>query len=284
MTLDLDLALLRSFVAAVELRGVTAAARQVGRTQSAVSQQLQRLEAAVGCTLFRREGRRLALTPDGELLLHYARALLQLNDEAQARLRASELLGRVRFGMPDLYAAYLLPEVLQNFARAHPRVEIELHCAMSARLLEAFDRGELDLALVTGRLAARRGQLVRREPLVWVAAEGARPEEQETLPLAMLPVGALYRETAVAALGRVRRPWRVVCVSESIAGLQAAVFAGLAVSVVARCAVVPGMRVLPPSRRLPELPSVDLELHLHPAPDQPAVQRLAEHVQAALAT
>lgn len=284
MPLDLDLTLLRSFIAVVEQQSITAAARYVGRTQSAVSQQLQRLEDVVGRPLLSRCGRSIVLTPDGELLLQYARAMLQLNDEAHSRLAASEIKGHVRFGMPDLYAAYLLPDVLASFARAYPRVEIELHCAMSARLLEQLELGALDLALVTGRPNARRGEIVRREPLVWVASDRARPEEQETLPLAMLPVGALYRETALAALAQTRRAWRVVCVSESIAGIQAAVFAGLAASIVARCAVVAGMRILTPNGRLPELPGVDLELHYRTDLDQPATRRLIEHVKAGIAT
>ncbi|MCB1882882.1 MAG: LysR family transcriptional regulator [Geminicoccaceae bacterium] len=283
---ELDLSLLRTFVAVRERGSVTAAARHVGRTQSAVSQQLQRLEASVGRRLLFREGRRPTLTPEGELLLRYARDMLALSDEARRRLRGGGVSGRVRFGVPDLYAAYLLPEVLASFARAYPRVEIDLRCAMSSRLLAALEAREIDLALVTGRGAAGRGGAgdgerdVRREPLVWVAAEGARPEEHDVLPLAMLPPGAHYRDLALAALDGIGRPWRIVCVSESIAGLQTAVFAGLAVSVVARCAVSPGMRVLAANaKRLPALPAIFLKLHYRPSPDQPALQRLADHVR-----
>ena len=281
MTSDLDLALLRTFVAVLDRGSVTAAARHVGRTQSAVSQQLQRLEASVGRSLLVREGRRSSLTPEGELLLRYARDMLRLSDEARRRLQGGVVSGRVRFGVPDLYAAYLLPEALASFARAYPRVEIDLHCAMSTRLLASLEAGEIDLALVTGRGGALDdGREVRREPLVWVAGEGARPEEQDVLPLAMLPPRAHYRDLALAALDRVGRSWRIVCVSESIAGLQAAVFAGLAVSVVARCAVSPGMRVIPSNaKRLPALPDVFLKLHYSAAPDHSALQRLIDHVR-----
>jgi DNA-binding transcriptional LysR family regulator len=274
---DLDVLLLKSFVAVVDTKSLTVAGRRIGRTQSAVSQQIQRLEHAVGKQLIRRDRRRLVLTQSGELLLQYARAILRLNDEARARLSAPELEGRVRFGTPDLYAAYLLPSVLANFARTYPRIDIELRCALSVSLHAALARGELDLALVTGRPSDTGGQFVRREPLVWVAAPDAHPEDNEEVPLAMLPPGALYRDLALEALGDNRR-WRIVCVSESIAGLQAAVFAGLAVSVVARSAVVSGMRVLSPAENMPPLPKVDLMLHRGMGSNLPAASRLADYV------
>jgi DNA-binding transcriptional LysR family regulator len=274
---DLDLLLLKSFVAVVDTRSVTAAGKRIGRTQSAVTQQLQKLEHAVGKELFGRDRRRLVLTQDGELLLQYARAILRLNDEARARLATPEIKGRVRFGTPDLYAAYLLPSVLASFARAYPRVDIELRCALSVSLHAALAQDELDLALVTGRPSDQGGQFVRREQLVWVAAPDARPEEEEIVPLAMLPPGALYRNLALEALDGARK-WRIVCTSESIAGLQAAVFAGLAVSVVSRCAVVPGMRILSASEAMPELPTINLMLHRGANSNLPAVARLADYV------
>ena len=137
MALDLDLLLLKTFIAVVDSKSLTAAAKRVGRTQSAVSQQLQRLEYAVGKELIRRDRRRFILTQAGELLLQYARAILRLNDEARARLSTPEIEGQVRFGTPDLYAAYLLPSVLANFARGYPRVHIDLRCTLSISLHEA---------------------------------------------------------------------------------------------------------------------------------------------------
>jgi DNA-binding transcriptional LysR family regulator len=274
---DLDLLLLKSFVAVVDTRSLTAAAKRIGRTQSAVSQQIQKLEYAIGKELFGRDRRRLVLTQNGELLLQYARAILRLNDEAKARLSTPEIKGQVRFGTPDLYAAYLLPSVLANFARAYPRVDIELRCALSVSLHAALAQDELDLALVTGRPSDKGGQFVRREQLVWVAAPDARPEHEEIVPLAMLPPGALYRNLALEALDGTRK-WRIVCASESIAGLQAAVFAGLAVSVVARCAVVPGMRILSAAENMPPLPTINLMLHHSANGNLPAVARLADYV------
>jgi DNA-binding transcriptional LysR family regulator len=277
MVPDLDLLLLKSFVAVVDTRSLTAAAKRIGRTQSAVSQQIQKLEYAIGKELFGRDRRRLVLTQNGELLLQYARAILRLNDEAKARLSTPEIKGQVRFGTPDLYAAYLLPSVLANFARAYPRVDIELRCALSVSLHAALAQDELDLALVTGRPSDKGGQFVRREQLVWVAAPDARPEHEEIVPLAMLPPGALYRNLALEALDGTRK-WRIVCASESIAGLQAAVFAGLAVSVVARCAVVPGMRILSAAENMPPLPTINLMLHHSANGNLPAVARLADYV------
>lgn len=261
----------------IDTQSLTVAGKRIGRTQSAVSQQIQRLEHAVGKQLIRRDRRRLVLTQNGELLLQYARTMLRLNDEARARLSTPDIEGQVRFGTPDLYAAYLLPSVLASFARAYPRIDIELRCALSLSLHAAWARDELDLALVTGRPSDTGGQFVRREPLVWVAAPNAHPEDEQEVPLAMLPPGALYRDLALEALSGTRR-WRIVCVSESIAGLQAAVFAGLAVSVVARSAVVPGMRMLSPAENMPLLPKVNLMLHRGTGSNLPAVSRLADYV------
>lgn len=274
---DLDLLLLKTFVAVIDTQSLTTAGKRIGRTQSAVSQQIQRLEHAVGKRLIRRDRRRLVLTQSGELLLQYARAMLRLNDEARARLSTPEIEGQVRFGTPDLYAAYLLPSVLASFARAYPRIDIELRCALSISLHAALAQGELDLALVTGRPSDTGGQFVRREPLVWVAARDAPLEDEAEVPLAMLPPGALYRDLALEALSGTRR-WRIVCVSESIAGLQAAVFAGLAVSVVARSAVVSGMRMLSPAENMPPLPKVNLMLYRGTGSNLPAVSRLADYV------
>src|SRR5918993_1581798 len=205
MLRDLDLLLLRTFVAVIDTKSLTIAGRRVGRTQSAVSQQMQRLEHAVGRQIIKRDRRRLVLTQDGELLLRYARALLRLNDEARARLSTPEIQGQVRFGTPDLYAAYLLPSVLASFARAYPSIDIELRCALSVALHAALARDELDLALVTGRPTDVGGQFVRREPLVWVAAPDFHPEDEEEVPLAMLPPGALYRDLALEALSGTRK-------------------------------------------------------------------------------
>lgn len=279
----LDIRALRSFLAIVELGSLTAAARRVNRSQSAVSQQLAVLEDRLGRPLFRRERQRLQLTEFGREFVDRARALVGLHDAILEGLDSPVLRGRLRFGTPDLYAAYLLPEVLARFAAAWPRVEIDLHCARSPVLLERLRRGELDLVLATGQFGDRSGRLLRHEPLVWVAARAACFPPDQPLPLALLPEGAVYTHHARVALERAGRAWRFACVSESIAGLQAAVLAGLAVSVMPACAVVAGMRVVGPEDGLPPLPEVRLVLHDRGAPLSPWRARFADFLADALA-
>ncbi len=275
---ELESRLLRSFLAIVESGSLTAAARRIGRTQSAVSQQLRKLEEILGRPLFRRERQRLRLTAEGRALVGYARRILALQEEACAHLIGTGLRGRLRFGTPDLYAAYLLPRVLARFAAAYPAVEIELHCARSAELLAARECGELDLVLVTAQPELAGGSFVRREPLVWVAAPEARFDSKKPLPLALLPPGAVYASQALASLEAQGRTYRIACTSDSIAGLRAAVLAGLAVSVLPACAVTADLRSLGAEEGLPAPDPVTLRLY-HGRSDLAQAERFAAFLQ-----
>jgi DNA-binding transcriptional LysR family regulator len=278
---DLDIVLLRTFVAIVDTGGLTSAGRKVGRTQPAISQQIDRLEEIVGRSLFT-DRRKLDLTRDGDVMLSFARAMLRLNDEARGRFTAPAVTGHVILGTPDLYASFILPEVLANFSRAHPHVEIELRCTRSVHLQAALERGEIDIALTTNRPEFPRGELVRKEPLVWVAGLDASPELRRPLPLAVLPKGSVYRNNALEALAQTNLSWSIRSVCDSIAGLQAAVFAGLAVSVFPRCALDARLRCLSGDDGLPELPGVDLVMQRKSGGLSEAAEQLARFVVSAL--
>ncbi|WJR75892.1 LysR substrate-binding domain-containing protein [Bradyrhizobium sp. NP1] len=275
---DLDIALLRTFVALVDTGSLTAAGRLVGRTQPAITHQIRRLEESLGRRLFEDNRRKLTLTHDGEVLLEFARSMLRLNDEARDRFLATDIAGHVTLGTPDLYASYILPEVLENFSRAHPNVEIELRCTRSVHLHAALERNELDIALMTNQPEFRKGELVRREPLVWVAASGGSPELRKPLPLAVLPQGSVYRQIALEALGSAGLQWSIRSVSDSIAGLQAAVFAGLAVSVFPHCAIGANVRCLNEDDGLPKLPSIELVMHRRSHGISEAAEQLAQYI------
>lgn len=283
MMIDLEIPLLRTLVAIVETGGLTSAGRKVGRTQPAISNQIARLEARVGRKLFVSGRRRLALTRSGEMLLDYARKLLALNDEALARLAAPGIAGRVTLGAPDLYASYILPEALSAFARSHPNVEIQLRCTRSVHLIQALEAGELDLALVTGQSEfGSGGQMIRREPLEWVAGRTGEVEAAGPLPLAMLPQGSIYRRIALEALDAAGRSWSMRSVCDSIAGLRAAVLGGLAVSVFPHCALADDVRRLGAPDGLPPLPSVDLVMFKRRGGVSTAAERLAEFMAKAI--
>lgn len=278
MNQDLDIALLRTFVAIVDTGGLTSAGRKVGRTQPAITHQISRLEDLIGRTLFEDNRRKLSLTHDGEVLLEFARAMLRINDEARSRFSAPEIAGHVTLGTPDLYAPYILPEVLESFSRSHPNVEIELRCTRSVHLHAALERNEIDIALMTNQPDFRRGELVRREPLIWVAAIGSSPELRKPLPLAVLPQGSVYRHHALEALGAAGQQWSIRSVCDSIAGLRAAVFAGLAVSVFPLCALGPNIRRLGEQDGLPPLPAIELVMHRKSQGISDAAEQLAQHI------
>jgi len=278
MLAPLDLRLLQAFIVLVQTGSFSETSRRLGRTQPAVSLQLRRLQEVTGDVLFTRVGRKLVLTDHGEFVLGYARTIMGLQDELRARLAAPKLDGQVILGTPDLYAAYLLPAVLSDFRRAYPNVNVELRCALSSKLMGAVERDEIDLALVTGMPAFKNGELVAQESLVWVAAESSVVYRENPVPLAMLPPGNIFRDFGLAALESIGRTWRLACVSESIGGLQAAVFAGIAVSVVGKSSVLPGMQELGRSESFPTLPKVDLVLYRAARRPNPAAEAMADFI------
>lgn len=277
-TFDLDL--LRSFIAVLDTGGFTAAARTRNTTQSTVSMQMRRLEAQVGTPLLRRLGRSVEPTPEGEQLQGHARHLLALNDQAWGDLTSATLSGRVRLGVPDDYAFYL-PEIIRSFRERHPSVELELTCDLSVTLMRRLEAGQLDLALVTRHPRSPGGEVLRREPLVWVGARNHAPETEPVLPLSLFPQDTcVFRERALGALSEAGRPWRVVYTSMSLTGQQAIVGAGLAVTALIPSVVSPDLRVLEADgdANLPPLPSVEIALHRRPGRPPEAVRRVADMI------
>jgi DNA-binding transcriptional LysR family regulator len=264
MTRPLEIALLRTFVTLVEEGTVTKAGRRLHRTQPAVSQQLRRLEDAAGQRLFEMNLRHLRLTHHGETLLPYARTLLRIHDETQARLSSNEVEGRVTLGCPDLYAAFLLPRILASFRDTHPRVEVTVRCALSRQLAQDMEEGLIDIAIATRMpdVIARNGDatLLKSEALVWLGAEGGDAYCRSPIPLAMLPEGNLYRDHALMTLNANGIAWRIAGISESIAGLQAIALADSALIVLAESVCAEGLIRLDERNGVPRLPTVDLLL------------------------
>lgn len=240
---DLQIDWLKCFVAVVDAGSLSAAAPDVGRSQSAVSMQLLKLERAVGRSLLLRGPRRLELTSDGQALLGHARRLLDVHAEAQAAMQPDTLTGRVRLGVPDDYAGRYLTPVLKRFAARHAAVDIELVCEQSTSLIPRVARGDLDLALVS-RDHARRGTLLFHEPLVWVGSPQFDVWRRDPLPIAVYEDGSLARRHALTTLSLQGRRHRVVYHSSSLAGQIAAVESGLAVAALTQCSAPPHLQVL----------------------------------------
>lgn len=256
---DLDLDLLRAFVAVAETGGFTAAAEQIGRSQSAVSQKILRLEELLGRKVFERTSRSLLLTSDGEQLLVWARRLLDLNDTA-VRALLEPAVGTLRLGVAEDFAPVLLPAMLARFQRHYPGVHLELHTGLSCQLLDAYESGRLDAVIAKKDGTAQRGRVIWREPLVWMAAVGYRLQPGRSVPLVMLPGPCTYRAVMVQALDDARRSWHAACTAHSLTAIRAAVAGGLGVSVLGRSFIGSELQILPSGPDWPSLPQTEIIL------------------------
>jgi len=274
--------LLRTFATIADCGNFTRAAERLGRTQSTISLQMKRLEDMLGHQVLDRNAHRVRITAGGEKLLGYARQILRLNDEVVAQIAEPELEGVVRLGTPEDFATTHLPGVLSAFGRTHPLVALEVTTDLTLNLLERFQAREFDLVLVKReRLGSREGIRVWREPLVWAALDRFMGEHQ-VLPLVVSPAPCVYRKRALSALEVAERQWRIAYTSTSLAGAQAAVRAGLGVTVLPREMVPAGLITLGVEDGLPALDDTEIALLEAPGPLSRPSKLLAEHIIASL--
>ena len=248
-----DPTLLTSFLAVARAKGFTEAGRQLGLQQSTVSQHVRKLEAETGRRLFQRDTHSVALTVDGDAMVDFARGILEANERAQRYFAGTELRGRLRFGASEDFVLSRLPEVLREFRRRHPSVDLELTVGLSGQLYEKLDAGELDLLIAKRRVGDERGAVVWRERLVWAGADPWRPDPDRPLPLILFQPPSITRTAAIEALERAGRSWRIACTSGSLSGLRAAALAGLGIIAQSKNLIVDGLSELPASAGLPEL-------------------------------
>jgi DNA-binding transcriptional LysR family regulator len=253
---------LRAFVTVTDLGSYTKAGQLLGRTQPAITLQIQRLEELVGCDLIRVSGRDVMLTEAGETLLRFARQILRLNDEAAALLQRRQASGILRIGLPTDYAVAFLQLALTNFIQAHPEVQLEIQCDLSARLLPQLDADELDIIIAMHGIQSAAGLAFSwAERPIWVAGEDSTVHTVTPVPLAAHNKGCEYRNRMVQALDSIGRPWRIVYASPGVSGLQAAVRSGLGISAMTRRTLLSGMRVLSEADGFPSMADVRVGLH-----------------------
>jgi DNA-binding transcriptional LysR family regulator len=257
--IELDLSCLRAFLAVTEAGGFTRAGAKLNRTQSAISMQVRRLEEALGVTLIE-DRKKASLTPAGERILDHARRMLALNDELVGRAKGADIAGRVRFGMPDDYVSFFLPKMLRRLSITHPQIELEVRCHMSSELMPAVDRGVIDLALITRASGSDEGVGVRREPLIWAAADEAIAARRP-MPLGLFSPGCRFRDSILERLDAAGIAYRIAYESPSVGSLCAAVGEGLAVTAMARLSLTPSMKVLDERHGLPPLPDFEIALY-----------------------
>jgi len=277
----LDPDLLRAFTYIAEEGSFTRAARRVGRTQSAVSMQVQRLEVLLGQRLLSRgKGGSVQLTPHGQFLLQRARELLALNDEIWTSFRAPTVYGTVRLGTPDDYALRYLPQILKRFAESHPAVQVDVLCLPSSDLVERLRAGELDLALCSEGQEPAGWPAVPlwRGPLTWITSVSHAPHRLDPLPVALAGEQCTWAAAAIRALEGVGRRYRVAYRSATQLGTHAPVLAGLAVTVSTISWLPDGLRPLRLEEGLPALPEFGILLLRNPHERQPVTDALASYI------
>lgn len=265
--------LLRSFLMVAETKSFTLAAARLGVRQSTVSQHIKRLEGDIQRLLFARDTHAVALTPDGDALIDFARGVLEANARMERFVSGSALRGRLRFGASEDFVLSELPDVLAEFAETHSSIDLELTVGISGILYERYDAGELDLIFVKRRTGDPRGQPAWREQLVWLGRAGIRPDPERPLPLVLFPPPSVTRALALDALDRAGRSWRVACTSGSFSGLRAATMAGLGVTAHSARLMPAGLVPLPASRDLPALGMMEFVV-IGPGPQHEAATAL----------
>jgi DNA-binding transcriptional LysR family regulator len=259
---NLDIELLRTFVAVVEQGSFAAAANAVARTQSAVTQQMQRLESQLDKTLFSRVGRGKQLSPDGLKVLDYARRLLALNDEACVALSGTALSGEVRLGAPHDITDTILPNLLAHFSTTFPGLKISIHIGRSPHLLQALRRGEIDMTVAGAEAAELRYLTLRTSPIVWMCAAAFHYDPAQPLPLIVADESSYFRRIAIEHLERAGIAWRITYTSPTVVGVRAAMRAGLGVTARSIEMLGSDLRVLGEGASLPRLPDVSFRLYL----------------------
>lgn len=274
--MNLDTVTLHCFIAVAETGSFTKAAERVGRTQSAISQQITKLESMLNKPLLVR-GKTIALTPDGDMFLSYARQIFTLHREALDRFKKPELEGEVRFGLPEDFAWICLSEVLADFSRIHPRVLLNIECDLTLNLFARFKKNAFDMVLVKMNRPEDfpNGLEVWSEPLKWVG-DASLLYPDKPIPLVLSPQPCVYRASAIKSLEQAGRPWRLVFSSPSYSSAVAAVKAGMGITVMPHTMIFNELQALD-SKLLPNLPDTHVSLLKHRA-DNAAINTLEEFV------
>ena len=270
-TVDIDL--LRVFDTLIRIGSFTTAAKALSRTQSAVSMQLRRLEDQLGVQLVARGSRQLAPTPEGLHLLPLARQMLALNDQLFQDVDTQEVSGSIRIGSIEHYATRVLPALIAEFCRLHPRIHVELQHGVSS-LMHAELGSRYDLVIGIGPVGSGEGLRLSKSKIVWASTASSTSHLQRPLPLALNPEGAMLRDWATNALDRAGIPWRIAYTSTSVTGLEAAVRAGIAVGVFREATISKRLKILGPKEGLPALPESEAWLAVSPLPGRKAVELL----------
>lgn len=275
---DIDVSLLRAFVAVAETGRMTRAAKVVHVTQSAVSQRIQRLEALLEIKLFERQSDAARLTKDGERFMGRARRLIALNDEILSEMRGGDFSGQIKLGVPHDVVASVLPPMLREFRRTWPNVLVTLVSNATTVLRTLLDDGKLDAALTTDRERVGRRDCLLSDHLVWVGAIGGSAAQRRPLSVALGQKSCAFRASAVDALDKAHIPWRPICQVGSLEPVFATVEADMAIAPFLRKTVPDKLEILDASE-LPALPAFHINLRFPEGPISGPAQALVDQLR-----
>jgi DNA-binding transcriptional LysR family regulator len=263
-----DPQLLATFLAVEQTGSFTRAAARLGLQQPTVSQHIRRLERQVGRTLVQRDTHSVSLTADGTAMVGFARNILAASDAAADYFSGDRPHGRLRIGIADDLALTRLPQILRDFRRDNPLVDFDLRVDQSGLLHQRLEGDRLDVFIGKRPSGEQRGQLIKRERLVWVGTPTTKLDLGKPLPLVVYPAPSMSRTEMQSALNADGLPFRSACVTRGVNGLIAAVAAGIGISAMAASLVPAQLTTLGASHRLPELGPIDLILLTNPRADQ----------------
>jgi DNA-binding transcriptional LysR family regulator len=278
MTQNLDLHLVRTFVAVADYGSMTVAANCLHLTQGAVSQQIKRLEESFACSLFEREGRRLQLTQVGERFLGKAKRLLGMNDQILADMTTRPLQGPLRLGIPYDLVGSCFPPIFKAFVEEYPFVEVSLMCGTSPELSKALANGSLDLAVIEAAVDEATGECLWVERLVWVGAHGGIAHLKRPLPISMVAESCAFRPAVLQALRENNLEWRTVFESGNIEATSATVRSDLGITAWLASTVPGDLDILGLDTGLPALPNFAVSLHM-PSNGGLAAREFAHYVR-----
>ncbi len=272
--------LLRTFVEIADCGNLTLAASRLNRSQSAISVQLRKLEAALKTSLFLREGKGMALSANGEKLLPAAREVLAELANVQS-LFAKPLNGRIKVGIPDDFDEGVLERALGDFTQTNPGVDVLARSGCTAVFPEAIRKGELDIAVYSSPDGGLGKVFLEQRP-VWVASDAMPTPHVDPVPLALISHGCWMGELPKTALEQCGRPYNIAFECSGLMSLKAAIRAGIAVGIIYESNVGPGMRILSGRDGFPPLPSAKRSIIVHPDAPQDLAKAMAEAIQRAV--
>ncbi|WP_353172763.1 LysR substrate-binding domain-containing protein [Paracandidimonas soli] len=271
---NLDMDTLRTLVAISQYETFSSAAERLHRTQSAITQQMQRLETQINLPLFEKIGRNKRLSLHGKRLVEYARHILAINDEALRDLSDQRMEGSLRLGSPHDIAETILTPVLKQITRYSPRIKLEIRVDRSPYLMEAMHNGELDLTISTRFDQQLHGVVLRTSPTAWIGASDYVHDPHSPIPLILADEPSIFRRLAITALEQHQARWQVNYIAPNLVGIKAAVRAGLGITARSVELLSPDLRVLGEKDGLPPLPSVSYFLWMR----NDSINPLTRHV------